>query len=211
MQSKNNVEALKLQYEATISEYQALRQNVIHHSEIQGQSDNIALVALGGSIPLILAILNQSTVSSSPILLLPMLFLVIVFTQLRQERLLLVSAMYIDAHLRPRCEKILSLLSLKDAAVFQWEEYLARRTWAPNLALEWLAVCTRGAIGFTAGLSITGVYIFARSTGQPVRLAPNPYDAWLLAVNALLFLVDLAIAFRVATTRYNYLKEYYRK
>jgi hypothetical protein len=208
---KNNTEALKLQFEALISEYNTLRQNIIHHSEMQGQSDNIALVALGGSIPLILTIVNQPKDSTGFILLIPVLFFVIAFTQLRQERLLLIAAIYIDANLRPQTEKILSLLSVDNARVFQWEEFLAQRTWAPNLMLEWFSVCTRSIIGFTAGLGITVVYMFIRNFGGPVTFYAYSYDTWLLIINTLIFFLDLVIAFRIAWIRYHYLMKYYKK
>jgi hypothetical protein len=211
MPGKINVEGLKLRHEALISEYKALRQSIMHHSEMQGQADNIAMLALGGSIPLALALLSQPRDLTPLLLLIPILFFIIAFTQLRHERLLLVTAMYIDEHIRPQTEKLLSSLSTGKAGVFEWEKFLARRTWAPNLFLEWLSVCTRGIIGFASGLGIIGIYTFIWGIGHPVTALPYGFDILLAFINIIIFAGDLAIVFGIASIRYHYLMKYYKK
>ncbi len=86
------IEALKMQYQTLISEYQVMRESVQNYRSMQGQLDSITLAALGISIPVILTILDRSLTYAGVILLIPILFFAVAFTQLRYERMVTVSA-----------------------------------------------------------------------------------------------------------------------
>src|SRR5574338_1265128 len=109
--AENKIEALKMQYQTLMSEYQVMRQSVQEYRSIQGQLDSITLAALGVSIPVILTILDRSLEYVGVVLLIPILFFAVAFTQIRYERMVTVAATYVDANLRPQVEQILSELS----------------------------------------------------------------------------------------------------
>jgi hypothetical protein len=136
----DEAEGIKLQFEALMDEYKMVRDMVADHRQMQSQLDNIALASMGVSIPLILTVLDRNPSAIGVILLIPILFFSIAFTQYRHERLLTISAMYVDAELRPRIEKLLTKLRIDEAEVLGFEKFLSKRSWAPHLLLEWLAI-----------------------------------------------------------------------
>jgi hypothetical protein len=107
MLTNNKIDALKLQHQTLLAEYQVMRQSIYAYRSMQGQLDNITLAALGVSIPVILTILDRSLQYMGVILLIPILFFAVAFTQLRHERMITITAIYIDKHLRSDIEQIL--------------------------------------------------------------------------------------------------------
>jgi hypothetical protein len=205
MTEKNKIEVVKLQYEALLTEYRMLREMVSNSRQLQGQTDNIALAMLGVSIPIILAILNQSLYLVGVILLLPILFFAIASSQIRHEHMLLNAAMYVDAELRPKIDNLLTSISSEKVELFQWESFLSHQIGAPNLLGLWIAICARASVGLGAGLGIIGIYVFIHffQTSGPMQF----FESLLIAVNCLLLFLDLALAFRIALKRYLYLKK----
>lgn len=209
MSDKNPIEAFKLQYQTMLAEYQVMRQSIYDYRSMQGQLDNVTLAALGISIPIILAILDRSMDFVGVILLIPILFFAVAFTQLRHERMLMIAAIYIDGELRPKIEKILERLSSEKLEVFGWEAFLTRRSWLNGLFLQWLAICLRAILGFGAGIGILGIYAFIRLS-QLGKI--YPFEIWLLTINGVLLIIDLLIALGIARQRYTFdQKNYYGK
>ena len=138
---------LKLQFDALLAEYKMLRDQIAYHRQMQGQLNSLTLTALGLSIPLILVILEQSLDAIGAILLLPILFFTITFIQLRYERQINLDAIYVGSNLRPRANKLLSKVSPGEVSVFEFEDYLARHYFPPNLLVQWVVTISRGGIG----------------------------------------------------------------
>jgi len=208
MADNNKIEAFKMQYQTLLTEYQVMRQSINDYRSMQGQLDNIALAALGISIPVILTILDRSLDYMGVILLIPILFFAVAFTQLRHERMLMIAALYVDGELRPKIEQLFSRLSKENLAVLQWEGFLSRRSWTNSLFFEWLAICLRAILGFGAGVGVMGVYAFIRLS-LPEKM--YSFEAWLLVINGALLIIDLFIAFGIASQRNTYKKKNYGK
>jgi MFS family permease len=209
MADDNKIEAYKMQYQTMLAEYQVMRQSIYDYRSMQGQLDNVTLAALGISIPVILTVLDRSLEHMGVILLIPILFFAVAFTQLRHERMLLLAAIYIDEELRPKIEQILLRISKENLSVLRWEEFLSRRSWTEGILREWLAVCLRAILGFGAGIGVMGVYAFIRFS-LPERM--YSFEAWLLVINGALLIIDLFIAFGIARQRQLYKKKnYYEK
>ena len=200
---KNKLEAIKLQYQTLMAEYQSMRQSVSDNRSMQGQLDNIALAALGISIPIILTVLDQAAEFLGVILLIPILFFAVTFTQMRHERMLMVAALYIDGELKPRIEEILAKISSEKLLVLQWEGYLSRNSWYRGLFFEWISVCLHSIIGFGAGIGIIGIYAFIRLSYSGKIY---PFEIWLLVINGILFFYDLFAALTIARQRRAYNK-----
>ncbi len=202
--AENKAEALKIQYQTLISEYQVMRQSVQDYRSMQGQLDSITLAALGISIPVILTILERSMEYVGVILLIPILFFAVAFTQLRYERMITIAATYIDANLRPQIEQILSKLSKEKLPVLQWEKYLAGQNITNSLLIGWVALCLRSILSFGTGLGVIGIYAFIRiSQPQGMQL----FEVYLLVVDGILFIGDLAFALMIARQRGVYNKK----
>ncbi len=136
---------LKLQFDALLAEYKMLRDQVARHRQMQGQLDSLALTALGLSIPLTLIILERSLDSIGAILLLPILFFAIAFTQLRHERQVNLDSIFVDSKLRPEVNKLLSQVSESEVSVFEFENYLSKHYFPPNVLVQWVVTTSRGA------------------------------------------------------------------
>lgn len=202
--AENKAEALKIQYQTLISEYQVMRQSVQDYRSMQGQLDSITLAALGISIPVILTILERSMEYVGVILLIPILFFAVAFTQLRYERMVTIAATYIDANLRPQIEQILSKLSKEKLPVLQWEKYLAGQNITNSLLIGWVALCLRSILSFGTGIGVIGIYAFIRiSQPQGMQL----FEVYLLVVDGILFIGDLAFALMIARQRGVYNKK----
>ena len=202
--TENKIEALKMQYQTLIAEYQVMRQSVQDYRSMQGQLDSITLAALGISIPIILTILDRSLMYAGVILLIPILFFAVAFTQLRYERMVTITAMYVDSALRPQIEQLLSKLSKEKVSVFQWEGYLAGQNPTSNLFVGWVVLCLRSVLSFGTGLGVMGIYVFIRlSQPQTMQL----FEVWLLAIDGILFVCDLVFALGIARQRSTYNKK----
>ncbi len=196
--TENKIEALKMQYQTLMSEYQVMRQSVQEYRSMQGQLDSITLAALGVSIPLILTILDRSLEYVGVILLIPVLFFAVAFTQIRYERMITIGATYVDANLRPQIEQILSKLSKERLPVLQWERFLAGHNPTNNLLVGWVVLCLRSILAFGTGLGVIGIYAFFRIS-QPQGM--QSFEIYLLIVDGLLFFGDLAFALTIARQR----------
>lgn len=202
----NSLEGLKLEFETLMSEYKELASGKASYRQIQSQLDSLSLAGLGVAISLILVVLDRSPQNIGVILLFPTLFYAVAFTQLRHERLLLVAAIYIDAELRPQINKILSQLSKNDVQILGHEKFLSKQSWAKNFLLEWLATASRAIVSLAIAIGIAFIYFYVRFM-SPTAVW-NPYEIWLLIVNALMFVTDMVIAFFIARTQYNYVSRY---
>jgi hypothetical protein len=202
LSSALHLEGLKLQFEALLTEYNNLRDDIAKRREMQGQMENIALAGLGVSIPMILAILDRDPNAIGAILLIPIVFFAIAFAQLRHERSLLVRALYIDSELRPKLDELLASISDAEVAVLGSEAFLYRHSWAPRFVLEWFATTSRATLSLAFGIGVTGIHAYLRTA--VFVAAWRPYEIWLLVVNALMLSGNLAIAWLIARKRYHY-------
>jgi len=206
---ENSSEGIKLQYETLMSEYKELASGKANYRQMQSQLDSLSLAGLGVAISLILVVLDRNPQNIGVILLFPTLFYTIAFTQLRHERLLTVAAIYIDAELRPQIEKILSKLLQNEVHVLGHEGFLANRGWAKGFLFEWFATTSRAMVSLAIAVGIAIIYFYVRFVSLPSFW--NSYETWLLIVNILMLVVNLAIAFFIAKTRHMYLNRYYAK
>ncbi len=200
-------EIAKLQLDAYLAEYKTARDIVERSRVMQGQLDNLALVALGVSIPLVLVIVDRGPTAIGAVLLIPILFFAIVFAQLRHERILYIYATYVDAELKPKINDLLSAVSKSKVLVFESERFLVQRSWAPTLFLQWAATVSRGIIGLTIGLAVVILYLYLRLLLFKSGL--YSYEIWLLIINSLILIGNLIIAFFIARIRYADRKERY--
>jgi hypothetical protein len=205
----NSLESVKLQLEISMGEYHELESRKANYRQIQSQLDSLSLAGLGVAISLILVVLDRSLQNIGVILLFPVVFYAVAFTQLRHERLLLISAIYVDTELRPQINKILSQLSKNDVHVLGHEKFMSNQTWAKSFLLEWFATASRAIVGLAIAIGIAVIYFYVRVTTLSVS-AWNPYETWLLIVNALMLVSDLVIAFFIARTRYSHMSHYFK-
>jgi hypothetical protein len=197
---------IQLQFDSVLAEYNVLRGQVGNYRQMQGQLDGLALTALGLSIPLILVILERSLDALGSVLLLPILFFAIAFTQLRHERQIQLDSIYVDTNLRPKANRLLSKLSSEEVSVFEWERYLAKHYFSPNLLVQWLVTTSRGGIGLGVGIGIIAVCLYLQFV--LLELNWNAYETWLLLVALLIFAGDLVLGFYVARMHYRFYKEH---
>jgi hypothetical protein len=201
--------AIKLQFDALMSEYKLAREETAKKREFQGQLDNLALVALGLSIPFMLAILDRDSSAIGTILLMSVLFFAIGFAQFRHERSLLTRAMYADSVIRPEISALLKQVARDHRPMLEYERFLGQHSWVPSLFLEWIATVARAVISLAAGIGIMLVFLYVRI----VVLGSTwmPYEPLLLAVSLLALLGDFAVAFFIARMRYTFLagRNYY--
>jgi len=117
--------------------------------------------------------------------------------------------MYVDAELRPKVGGLLAQVSTGEASVFEFERFLSHRSWAPVFFLEWIATASRGALGLAVGCGIIAIYFYLRFALP--KLGWDAYEIWLLAIDSLILIGDLMIAFFIARIRYSYLRQSYYK
>ncbi len=206
----NSLEGIKLQFEASMNEYRELESRKANYRQMQSQLDSLSLAGLGIAISLILVVLDRNSQNIGVILLFPVVFYAVTFTQLRYERILLVSSMYVDTELRPQINKILSQLSKNDIHVLGHEKFISNRTWATSFLLEWFATTSRAIVSLAIAIGIAVIFFYVRITTQSVS-AWNSYETWLLVVNVIMLSADLVISFFIARTRFNYMKRYDKK
>jgi len=202
--NEDKVEALKMQYETLMAEYQVMRQSVQEYRSMQGQLDSMTLAALGVSIPVILTILDHSLDYVGVILLIPVLFFAVAFTQIRYERMVTVAATYVDVSLRPQVENILSKLSKEKLPVLQWERYLAGQNLTNSLLIGWAVLCLRSILAFGTGVGVIGIYTFIRIS-RPQGM--QSFELYLLVFDGLLLIGNLIFALMIARQRGVYNRE----
>jgi uncharacterized RDD family membrane protein YckC len=185
-----------------------VREAVTNLRKAQGQLDSLALVGLGLSITLLLAILDKNPSAIGSVLLIPTLFFAIAFTQLRHERQLTLNAEYADGVLRPRIQSLLSQIPPSEVSLFGYEAFLAKRSWLPRLSLEWIGVISRAGVSLAVGMGLIVIFFYFRLALSGTRF--EAYEYWLLFVNLLMLAGDSLIALFVARIRYEYYsKQYY--
>jgi hypothetical protein len=108
-------------------------------------------------------------------------------------------------------EELLSQVSPIGAVAFEYERFLAQRSWIPHLFLEWIATASRAGISLAVGAGLIVIYLYLRAVLLGFNL--NAYEVWLLVINCVMLIGDLTIAFFTGRIRYNYLsqQDYYRK
>jgi hypothetical protein len=209
METKASQEKESVRFEpyfnAILAEYNMVRTQVTNHRQMQGQLDNLTLAALGVSITLILAVLDQNPKDIGVILSLPILFFTMAFAQLRHERQINLDAIYVDSELRPRASKALSPASSDNIPVFEYENYHARHYFPPNLLVQWIVTTSRAGIelGAGVGLIIACAYIQLAI----FNYSWNAYQTWLLLVSLLILTADLTLGFYIARLHYNFYKQ----
>lgn len=193
---------LKLQFDALLAEYKMLRDQVARFRQMQGQLDSLALTALGLSIPLILVILERSVDTIGAILLLPILFFAIAFTQLRHERQINLDSIFVDSNLRPKVNRVLSQVLVSEVSVFEFERFLSGHYFPPNLLVQWLVTTSRGGISIGVGIGLIAVCLYLQLV--LFRLKWNAYETWLLLIACLVLAVDLVLGFYIARMHYSF-------
>lgn len=198
----------RLQFEALLAEYKMLRDLVATHRQMQGQLTNMALTGLGFSIPFILVVLDRYLNSIGVILLLPILFFAIAFVQLWHERIIILNVFHVDSNLHPQINALLSQTSKNRVSVFEYERYMFR-TWSPSFLRTWVAtVSSQTGISLAIGVGLVVVYLYLQLVLFGLKLNWSAYETWLLAVNLLILLGVLGIAFRTARMRYKFYRSY---
>lgn len=193
---------LKLQFDALLTEYKMLRDQVGYHRQMQGQLNGMTLTALGLSIPLILVILERDLDAIGAILLLPMLFFTIAFIQLRYERQINLDSIYVDSNLRPKVNELLSQVSLGKVSVLEFEIYLARHYFPPNLLVQWVVTTSQGGIGIGVGIGLIAACLYLQLV--LFKLNWNAYETWLLLIAFLILASDLGLGFYIARLHYGF-------
>jgi type IV secretory pathway VirB2 component (pilin) len=196
---------LKLQFDALLAEYRMLTDNVARHRQMQGQLDNLALTALGLSIPLILVILERSPGSIGAILLIPILFFAIAFNQLRHERQINLDSIYVGSNLRPKVNSLLSQVSVSEVSVFEVQKYRAGHYFPLNLFVQWVVTTSRGGISLGVGIGLIAVCLYLQLV--LFKLSWNAYETWLLLIAFLMLAGDLGLGFFIARMHYNFYKK----
>ena len=196
---------LELQFDALLTEYKMLRDQVAYSRQVQGQLDSLALTALGLSIPLLLVILDQSPDSIGVILLLPILFFAISFNQLRHERQINLDVIYVDSVIRPRANWVLSQVSVSEVSVFGYEDFLSEHYFPPNLVVQWAVTSSRGGIGLGIGIGLIAVCLYLQLV--LFGLSWSAYETWLLVIAFLILVGDLGLGFYVARMHYSFYKK----
>jgi hypothetical protein len=200
---ENQDTSVKFQFECLLTEYKMVRDAVTRLRQSQGQLDSLALVGLGLSITLLLAILDKNPNVIGSILLLPILFFAIAFAQLRHERLLILNVVYTDGVLRPKIQGLVSQISTtNEVSLFSYETFLAKHGWIPKLSVEWIGVISRAGISTVIGIGVIGIFFYLRLTFSGTRV--ETYEYWLLVVNLLMLIGNLLIAFFAARIRYEH-------
>lgn len=200
------VEGMKLHYETLLAEYNQLREHVGIHRNIQSQLDHIGLAGLGLAVPLIVVIFEQNIADISAMLLLPILFFAIAFTQIRHERHVFTMSFFIDQVLRNRMNEILQELEQRKVSILEYEKYLTLTFPANTLFTHWLGVVSQSMISLGAGCGVLLLYLFLRS---PLRVSWSPLAVALAAVDILCLAACLILAFYVARKRYAALQIHY--
>jgi type IV secretory pathway VirB2 component (pilin) len=193
---------LKLQFDALLAEYNMLRDQAARFRQMQGQLDSLALTALGLSIPLILVILERSADSIGAVLLLPTLFFAIAFTQLRHERQINLDAIFVDSSLRPKVNSVLSQVSASEVSVFEFESFLSKHFFPPNILVQWVVTTSRGGISIAIGVGVIVVCLYLQLV--LFRLKWSAYETWLLLIAILVLVTDLVLGFYIARIHYNF-------
>lgn len=203
VQSSQGVE---LQSHVLLEEYKVVREMVSKHSEWQNQLDALALAGMGAAIPLVLTVVDKFSSAVGVLLLLPIIFFAVAFIQLRHDRLLSLSAIYVDAEIRPKLEKLAQQLSNGKVTLLGYERYLSRRSWSRPLFIEWFAICTHAALSLMIGLGMVLVYFYMRINIMPGE-ALQGFEIFLLVFDGLFFFGDLFIAFLIARMRHQHQKK----
>ncbi len=182
---------LKYKFDALMAEYNAIKETLAIQRQMQSQLDNVALTALGLSVPLILVILERNPSVIGAMFFLPILFFSIAFIQLRHDRQITLDTIFIDSILRPRMNALVSRLTEENAFVFLHEDYLARYYMPPNLFIQWIATMSRASIGLAVGVGIIAVTLYVQLI--LLELSWYAYETWLLLVSTFLFAINAYI------------------
>jgi len=200
--SDDNHTGLKLQFEVLLAEYKMLRDQVASFRQMQGQLDSLALTALGLSIPLILILLERGVEAIGAILLLPILFFAIAFTQLRHERQINLDSIFVDSSIRPKANKVLSQVSASEVSVFEYEGFLSGHYFPPNLFVQWMVTTSRGGISIGIGIGLVAICLYLQLV--LFKLEWNAYETWLLLIALLVLVADLVLGFYIARMHYSF-------
>jgi hypothetical protein len=194
----------RLQFDVLLAEYNKRTEDIFRLRNAQGQLDNIALAGLALSVPLILAITeNDKSEEIGVILLLPVIFFAITFTQIRHERTIIAAATYIDGVLGPAMSNLISRLSDSKVSVLEYTRHLTEHSLVPNQLVDWISITGRCAISIAIGVGLIAVFLFLRIALFDADW--QGYEVVLLALNTVVLVGDLVLAYFTAGTRQDYL------
>lgn len=193
---------LKYQFDALVAEYSAVMDALVDQKQRQSQLDNVALTALGLSVPMFLVILERNPSAIGAMLSLPILFFAIAFIQLRLDRQISLDTVFLDTVLRPVMDGVLSRLSREEVTVILREDYLASHYMPSNLFVQWIATMSRASIGLGVGLGIVGITLYVQLA--LLKLNWNTYEGWLLLGSAGLLSVNAYIGVYSAKLGYHH-------
>jgi hypothetical protein len=193
---------VKLQLDALLAEYDVVADRVARFRQMQGQLDSLALTGLGLSVPLVLVILERSRDSVGAILLVPILFFAIAFTQLRHERQIQLDSVYLDWKLRPKVNKLLSQVSGDEVSVFEFEDFLSEHYFPPSVVVQWVVTTSRGGISLGVGVGLIAICVYLQLV--VLGLDWSTYETWLLLIALLILAGDLTLGYYVAGMHYRF-------
>lgn len=198
-------DGLKAQLDVLLAEYNSTRAIIENHRSGQSQLDNIALGALGLSIPLYSYLNENNLLSSGVVMLLSFLFFIIGFNQLRQERVIFTTARYNDSIIRKKSNAILSQLTNTQVSVFELEEFFIRKG-VDTFPATWVAVLLSCIASTTIGIIVLTSQFFLHPINDP-----TPWSALeiiLLSANIVAIIVNMGLAFYIAQERFSYYRNY---
>lgn len=193
---ENQLEGIKLQFDAFLAEYKMVRDEVAQYRNMQSQLDSLALTALGLTAPVTLAILDKMHDAFGIIFLIPFLFLMIAFIQIRHERQTTLDAIYVHKYLRPKLNMLLSRLSIIGPSVFGFENFLSSNHITNNLYVQWIITISRASVSLavSAGLSVAFIYLQVFI----LHLKWYGYETFLVLLATILWVSNLILGLYVA-------------
>lgn len=201
-------EGLKAQLDVLLAEYSSTRNIIDSYRGTQNQLDNLAFGVLGLSIPLISYLIEKNLLESGVLMLLPLLFFAIAFNQIRQDRMIFNTARYNDQIIRTKTNAILSKLSSIPVSVLEMEQFFIKKG-VNTLFLTWLSVLLAGIISIVIGSLILFSQFFLRPL-SPI-LVWSGFEIGLFAISVCALMVDLGLAFHIASQRFDYYRQYLKK
>lgn len=205
--TETQVEGLKLHHGTLLAEYNQLRDHIGMLRNVQSQLDHVGLAGLGLAVPLIVFVFEQNIADISAILLLPILFFAVAFTQIRHERHVFNQAFFVDQVLRSRINEILQELEQRKVSVLEYERNLTLTFPVNSLLAHWVGVASQSLISMVAGCGMLLLYVFLR---PPVNVQWSLFAIVLFIVDVLCFFACLVLAFYVARIRYTALQVHYQ-
>jgi hypothetical protein len=194
--------AFRFQMDVLLAEYDMVRSEVASYRQMQGNLDNIALVGLGLTIPLVLTILSENASSVGAVLLTPLLFFAIAYTQLRHERTIVVDSQYVHETIRPQAITLLDQLSVQGIRLFEFENFLSGMLEPKSILMQYAVTLTRAAISLGTGVGIILVVMYLQLFA--LDLDWQSYETVLLIINTIALVVVCIVGWLAASYDFQY-------